>query len=66
MAGGTVCWLHQNGDEHVAAQPVGVRTSRGDVIPADMLCARWAVDADELDPDQVVDASEVTVGWVRS
>lgn len=65
-SGGTVCWLHEEGHEHVSAQPVGVRTSRGEVIPADMPCARWEVDAGALDVDQVVDAAEVTVGWVRS
>jgi hypothetical protein len=66
MGAGRMCWLHDEGQEHVSAVPVGVARTRGDVIPADRFCARMAVGRDELDPDQVVDAAEVNVGWVRS
>lgn len=61
MPGGSVCWMHDEGQEHVAVHPVGVVRTRGDVIPADYACAQW-----QVDQDQIVDATEVTVGWVRS
>jgi hypothetical protein len=66
MPGGSTCWLHQEAHVHVAATPVGVARDRGDVIPADLRCANREVRDGALDADQVVDATEVTVGWVRS
>lgn len=66
MAAGSVCWLHDDDNVHVAATPVGVVRDRGDVIPADLRCANREVRDGSLDADQVVDALQVTIGWVRS
>lgn len=61
MTGGQVCWMHDEGQEHVSVRPVGVRRNRGDVIPADLVCAKARVE-----DDQILPADQVDVGWVRS
>ncbi|MFI5938085.1 hypothetical protein [Actinoplanes sp. NPDC051494] len=66
MAAGSTCRLHDRGAAHIAALPVGVVTSTGDVIPADRYCAAYEIEQGSLDHEQIVPFNKVNAGWVRS
>lgn len=62
-AGGRVCQLHPEGQEHVAGdRTVGVIRPDGHVLFADADCTR----AQEVDDDLLVDPDLADLGWVRS
>lgn len=63
MSAGRLCQLvHDDNRDHVVCVPVGVITTRGDVLYADRNCAY----EQNLDDDQLTDPSNADTGWIRS